>query len=89
MLIATLAFMPMIARLMDHSPSWVRMPDRMAGMPQTVWSRPVTSPASIPASSAASSASQRLTPAPKSMTNAAASVQKDPSTVRSAMSRIL
>ncbi len=88
-LMATLAFIPMMARLTDHSPSWVRIPARMAGMPQAVWSRPVASPASMPASSAAGMASHRPAPAPNRTTNTAPPVQKDPSTVRSAMSRIL
>ena len=88
-LMATVDFMPMTARLMDHRPSWVRMPERMAGMPQKVWSRPVTSPAAMPAPTAASIASHRLVPVVKSMTKTAAPVQKEPSTVRSAMSRTL
>ena len=80
-LMATLAFIPMMARLTDHSPSWVRIPARIAGMPQAVWSRPVASPASM--------ASHRPAPAPNRTTNTAPPVQKDPSTVRSAISRIL
>ena len=86
---ATVAFMPMMAMLMDHRPNWVRMPDRMAGMPQKVCRIPVTRPASIPASREASMAIHRLVPPVYSTTNTAAPVQKEPSTVRSAMSRIL
>ena len=88
-LMATLAFMPMMAMFTDHRPSWVRMPARMAGIPHRVWSRPVTRPASIPTATAASSASQMLAPVVKSMTKTAPPVQKEPSTVKSAMSRIL
>ena len=86
---ATFAFIPMMAKLTDHRPSWVRMPAKIAGMPQAVCRRPVTIPASSPAPSAARSASQRLTPEPNSITNTAPPVQKEPSTVRSATSRIL
>ena len=86
---ATLAFMDMMARFTDHSPSWVKIPARMAGMPHTVWSSPVTSPAAMPDTVAASSATHRLIPWEKSTTNTAPPVQKEPSTVKSAMSRIL
>ena len=58
-------------------------------MPQAAFKRPLTSPASIPTHSAASIAAQTLTPWVKSITNTAPPVQKDPSTVRSAISRIL
>ena len=78
----------MTAMFTVYSPSWVRMPARMAGMPHTVWSRPVASPAAIPASSAASMASHTLTPLANRTTNTAPPVQKEPSTVRSAMSSI-
>ena len=88
-LMATLAFIPIMDRLTDHSPSWVRIPARMAGMPQAVWSRPVTSPASIPARMAHRVAIQMLTPLRASSTQAAPPVAREPSTVRSATSRIL
>ena len=86
---ATDALKSMMDMLTEYSPNWVRMPARMAGMPHWVFSTPVTSPASMPASVAASMAAQTLTPAVKSMTKTAPPVQKEPSTVRSAMSRIL
>ena len=81
--------MPIMARLTDHRPSWVRMPARIAGMPQAVCRRPVASPVSIPARMAHKSASQTLQPPAIIMTHTAPPVQKEPSTVRSAMSRIL
>ena len=89
MLMATLAFMLMMAMLIDHRLSWVKMPAKMAGMPHSVWSSPVTRPAAMPASTAASSAAGRLTPPLNSTANTAPPVQNEPSTVRSAISRIL
>ncbi len=88
-LMATEALKSMMAMLTEYSPSWVRMPARIAGMPHWVFSNPVTRPASMPASRAASIAAQTLAPPENSMTNTAPPVQKEPSTVRSAMSRIL
>ena len=82
-------FISIMARLTEYSPSWVRMPERMAGMPQKVWRIPVTSPASIPASSASSMDSHTLVPPVKSTTNTDAPVQKEPSTDRSAISSSL
>ena len=79
---------PIMRRLMEYRASWVRMPARMAGMPQKVWKMPVTSPASMPAASAASSASQVGQPFRVSTTHTAPPVHRDPSTVRSAMSRM-
>ena len=52
--------MSIMARFTDHSPSWVRMPDKMAGMPHLVWKKPVARPASIPARAAASMATHTL-----------------------------
>ena len=83
---AWFAFMPIMARFSDHSPSWVRIPDKIAGMPHLVWKNPVTRPASIPASTAPSMASHTFQPESISMTQTAPPVQKEPSTVRSAMS---
>ena len=79
----------MMARLTDHRPSCVRMPDRIAGMPHAVCKSPVTSPASIPARMATSSESHTLQPLVISMTPTAPPVQKEPSTVRSAISSSL
>jgi len=78
----------MIRRLMEYRDSWVRIPARMAGMPHFVWNRPVTKPAAMPARKEHSKASQGLTPARISMTAAAPPVASEPSTVRSATSRI-
>ena len=58
-------------------------------MPQAVWSSPVTSPASIPASTEQAMASPMGAPLMVSRTHTAAPVPRDPSTVRSATSRIL
>ena len=85
---AWFALLPMIRRLMEYRDSWVRMPARMAGMPHFVWNRPVTKPASIPARNAHSRAAQALTPARISMTATAPPVAREPSTVKSATSRI-
>ena len=60
----------------------------MAGTPQAVWSRPVISPASIPASTAISRASQGFQPRVMHRAATAPPVAREPSTVRSAMSRI-
>ena len=64
------------------------MPERIAGMPHLVWNMPVTKPASIPQANAHSRASHGFTPARMSMTAAAPPVAMEPSTVRSATSRI-
>ena len=64
------------------------MPDRMAGMPIKVWSRPVTRPVARPASTAASRDTQMFWPESRHMTQTAPPVPKEPSTVRSATSRM-
>ena len=64
------------------------MPDRIAGMPHLVWNIPVTKPASIPQTNAHSSASHGFMPVRISMTAAAPPVAMEPSTVRSATSRM-
>ena len=79
---------PWIRRLTEYRASWVRIPARMAGMPMDVWKTPVTAPASMPTASAMSVASQGLTPLVIRMAATAPPVAKEPSTVRSAMSRI-
>ena len=79
---------PMIRRFTEYSASWVRMPARMAGMPQAVWNRPVTRPASTPARKAPSMARGIGAPAMVSMMKVAPPVAMVPSTVRSATSRI-
>ena len=80
--------LPMIFRLMEYSASWVRMPARMAGIPIKVCRMPVTKPASSPAASATSSETQTFWPDSRHMTHTAPPVPKEPSTVRSATSRI-
>ena len=60
----------------------------MAGMPIKVWSRPVTRPVARPASSAMKSAAQTFMPESRHMTQTAPPVPKEPSTVRSATSRM-
>ena len=78
--------MAMMRRFREYRPSWVRMPARMAGMPQKVWKKPVAKPASIPATTASSSASQGFRPRLMQMAATAPPVAREPSTVRSAMS---
>ena len=80
---------PMMRRLMEYSASWVKMPDKMAGMPQAVWNRPVTRPASMPASTAHTRAVAGLAPLTVKRAHTAPPVAREPSTVRSATSRIL
>ena len=80
---------PMMRRFTEYSASWVRMPARMAGMPQAVCSRPVTRPAAMPERKAATMAAQGFQPPVTSMMNTAPPVHMVPSTVRSATSRIL
>ena len=84
-LMAWLAF-PMIFRFTDHSPSWVRIPDRMAGMPMKVWNRPVTRPAAMPASREQSRATHTFCPPSIIIMQTAPPVHRLPSTVRSAIS---
>ena len=79
----------MMARFREYRDSWVRIPDRIAGMPIAVWNRPVRSPASMPATIAQSRASQRFQPFRISITQTAPPVAMLPSTVRSARSSTL
>ena len=83
-----LDLLPMIRRFTEYRASWVRMPARMAGMPQRVCSRPVTMPASMPTRNAHSRAIQGLQPERMSIMHAAPPVARLPSTVRSATSRM-
>ena len=80
--------LPMIFRLMEYSESWVKIPARMAGMPINVWNRPVTRPVSRPATSAINRANHTLWPLSSSMMHTAPPVPIEPSTVRSATSRM-
>ena len=61
---------------------------KKAGMPIKVWSRPVTKPVARPASTAASRDTQTFWPESRHMTQTAPPVPKEPSTVRSATSRM-
>ena len=88
-LMAWLALPPMMRRFMEKSASWVRIPARIAGMPMTVWNRPVTAPAIMPAINAQSMATQTLTPWVMRMMQTAPPVHMVPSTVRSARSSTL
>ena len=94
MLIGTLAReprsvpMPWTRRFTEYRASWVRIPERIAGIPMHVWNTPVTAPASMPTRKAISVASQGLTPLVIRMAATAPPVAMEPSTVRSAMSRI-
>ena len=87
-LMAVLALLSMMRRLMEYRASWVNMPARMAGMPMAVWNTPVTSPASRPTAKATRSATHALHPEVISMAATAPPVAMEPSTVRSATSRM-
>ena len=78
----------MILRLMEYSESWVRIPARIAGIPIKVCRMPVTKPASKPANSAMNSETQTFWPDSRHMTHTAPPVPKEPSTVRSATSKM-
>ena len=88
LVVAVSSPMAMMRRLMEYRASWVRMPARMAGMPQAVWSRPVTRPASMPARMAITMAAQGFQPMVMHTAHTAPPVVSEPSTVRSAMSRM-
>ena len=62
---------------------------RMAGMPSATCSTPVTAPVSMPTAKAAAMAAAGLHPARISITATAPPVAIEPSTVRSATSKIL
>ena len=86
----TLDFPPIIRRLIDHSAICVRIPERIAGISNTVCKNPVTAPAASPASSAIRIA--RIGFMPLFAIIAAQThppSAKLPSTVRSAISNIL
>ena len=78
----------MIFRLTEYRDNWVKIPARMAGMPISVWNRPVTRPASRPAPNASSRDSQTFMPEVIHMMQTAPPRPKVPSTVRSATSRM-
>ena len=80
--------LPIIRRFTEYRASWVRMPARIAGIPQRVWRSPVARPARSPARKAQISASQGLQPERISIMHTAPPVARVPSTVRSATSRI-
>ena len=77
-----------MAILIEYRLSCVKIPDRMSGIPITVWKNPVINPAAIPASSAISIASQTFHPHDKSITHTAPPVTKLPSTDKSAKFKI-
>ena len=78
----------MIRKLMEYSANCVKMPARMAGIRQAVCRRPVSKPASIPERTASSIATQGLTPKLIPTAQTAPPVAREPSTVKSATSRI-
>ena len=86
---ATLARPLIIRRFTEYSASWVKIPAKIAGMPNLVCKIPVTSPAIHPAKNANSIASQMFIPAMVHTTSTAPPVPKLPSTVKSAKSRTL
>ena len=82
-----LDFQPMAIRLTVYSPVLVTMPARMDGTPMRVWRKAVTNPAQAPAAMAAGMARTGW-PAAVTVTDTAAPRTKQPSVVRSAMSRM-
>ena len=85
---ATFALLPRMRRFTEYSASWVRIPDRIAGMPKNVWNVPVTRPQSMPTTKAASNAAQTFQPLMIRIAATAPPVAMEPSTVRSDTSRI-
>lgn len=81
--------LPMMIRFADQSIICVRIPARIAGIPKNVCRIPVISPQRTPASVAIAIAAHAFTPETSRTAHTAAPVQMVPSTVRSAMSRIL
>ena len=74
---------PMMRRLIEYRANCVRMPARIAGMPNFVCRSPVQRPVKRPTSTAISSAAQAGSPCRSSMTVTAPPVANEPSTVRS------
>ena len=68
--------------------TFMGIPAILAGMPINVWNRPVTRPVSRPATSAINRANHTLWPLSSSMIHTAPPVPIEPSTVRSATSRM-
>ena len=80
----------MILRLIDHSAICVRIPARIAGISNTVCRNPVTPPAITPATSDIKSAATGFHPcATINVAHTHPPSAKLPSTVKSAISRIL
>ncbi|MPN50955.1 hypothetical protein SDC9_198595 [bioreactor metagenome] len=75
---------PIIRIFMEYKASWVRMPERMAGIRSLVCSSPVMAPAAMPASVAKNSVSKGSIPFVIRIALTAPPVQRLPSTVRSA-----
>ena len=82
-----LAFQPMAIRFTVYRPVLVTMPARMEGTPSFVCKKAVTNPAQAPAAIAAGMARMGC-PAAVRATDTAAPRTKQPSVVRSAISRI-
>ena len=80
---------PRMDGLTEYRMSWVRMPARIEGMPRAVFRSPVTTPVSAPAKMAIMTLNQAGSPAVIKTAHTQATVQMAPSTVRSAMSRVL
>ncbi len=80
---------PIICKLIEYSANWVRIPARIAGIPNFVINSPVSSPDNIPTTMALNNANHIGRPLTNMMTHMAPPVQSDPSTVKSATSSIL
>ena len=76
----------MIFRLMEYRDICVRILARIPGIPSAVFNSPVTMPANAPARKAMGSVAIGETPTRISITDTAAPVAMEPSTVRSAKS---
>ena len=79
----------MIFKFTDHKASCVKIPARMAGIPNNVCNKPVTSPHNKPAIKPRSNPSQKLPPEKMITAHTAPPVTNDPSTVKSGISSIL
>ena len=81
--------LPMMRRFTEYSASIVRMPESSAGIFRIVWKKPVARPAQRPPQNARISVRYGFIPFEMQMAEIAAPMVRLPSTVISAISRIL
>ena len=81
--------LPKMVRFTEYRISWVKIPARIAGIPNAVWKSPVTTPVNTPARNAINTAGITGHPPAISTAQTQPPVQIEPSTVKSAMSSIL